>query len=451
MKKINLLVSAAAILICTCAGAQALSSSYFLDRSFQRTELNPAFAPEDGYVSLPVISGIGTGANANFGIDDFLFNVDGVTYTFLNKRVPYETFAAGLIGDPTVSADFSARLLGVGVKIGKRGYLTVNADLMVSADVTVPRQLLLFAKAAMPSSSTEYNFKNLAVSQISYVKAGVGYSYDFEDLVPGLKAGARINYIALGDLVDVRFNNAAISMSADKWTVNTDATGIAVAKGVSMDMTDKKFNPTFDGPYGLAGGGVTFELGAEYKLKLDIPVISAVDFSASISNLGFVSASGANVTKFVSAGEAEYRGFTEITPDTDFGKALDNIAADFENLLNLRQVTDPGSYTHSFKPVIFVGADVQMFSNRLSAGLLYNNQYGFSEMSVSLNAKLKAFQFSVNYSFLTSNALGFYIGVVPKSGLSFFIGSDFIPTRFTPQYIPMNPNGNVKLGISIVL
>ena len=57
------------IFIASALGISAqMRTSYFMEGSYFRTELNPALAPSRGYIALPVLSGVGVNMNNGYGI-----------------------------------------------------------------------------------------------------------------------------------------------------------------------------------------------------------------------------------------------------------------------------------------------------------------------------------------------------------------------------------------------
>ena len=75
MKRIDIksaLTIVLSLLLTVPSVAQTQNSSYFLDGSFDRHKLNPALAPERGYLSLPVLGGTTFSLNGNIGLSNFL-------------------------------------------------------------------------------------------------------------------------------------------------------------------------------------------------------------------------------------------------------------------------------------------------------------------------------------------------------------------------------------------
>jgi len=283
MKNSKYIIALLAILfVSVSAYSQALTSSYFIDRSFQRSALNPAFSPESNYLSLPFLSGTQVSIGSNFGIDNFVFNEDGTLYTYLNKNVPASEFCNRLKNDPTLALGANVKVLGLGFHIGEYGYLTFHADAIVNGNVAVPKELFYLTKLGMPSdhSGNVYHLNNLNLFQLGYLQAGVAFKYDFSALVPGLSVGARVKYAFLADAVDVDVNQADLYMSEDKWMIKTDAIATIATPMVKYDPQTQELKNT--GNYSLAGGGLLFDFGAEYKLSLDCGAFSGVNFGLNL-------------------------------------------------------------------------------------------------------------------------------------------------------------------------
>ena len=110
--KKTLFAALVAILIPLSLSGQAVNSSYFIDNSLQRVRLNPAFSPEAsvGYFGA-LLGGVSVNIGSNMATEDFLFNKDGQLYTYLNKNVTVEEFAARFKTDPTFNFKMNEELL----------------------------------------------------------------------------------------------------------------------------------------------------------------------------------------------------------------------------------------------------------------------------------------------------------------------------------------------------
>ena len=104
------------------AGAQDLRSAYFLDSYLYRHELNPAFANEENYFSIPVIGNINVDMMGNFGYEELVRKnplypdkSDKKMTSFLNPYVsnPLRGFGAG---DNGIATDRKMGIVSFGFK-----------------------------------------------------------------------------------------------------------------------------------------------------------------------------------------------------------------------------------------------------------------------------------------------------------------------------------------------
>ena len=75
------------IVITAPASAQYLRSSYFMENSTDRIQLNPALQPARGYVKIPVIGSISASANSNsLGTQDIIDVIDSDKNFYNNDK-----------------------------------------------------------------------------------------------------------------------------------------------------------------------------------------------------------------------------------------------------------------------------------------------------------------------------------------------------------------------------
>ena len=79
------------------AQTQNLRSSYFQEGTVNRTELNPAFMGDYGYVSFPALGNLGFGVQTTAGIKNFIYKLpDGRLTTFMHESVSASDFVNSL-------------------------------------------------------------------------------------------------------------------------------------------------------------------------------------------------------------------------------------------------------------------------------------------------------------------------------------------------------------------
>ena len=105
-----------------------------------------------------------------------------------------------------------------------------------------------------------------------------------------------------------------------------------------------------------------------------------------------------------------------------------------------------------------IGAEYNMpFYKPLSVGVLYSQCFSpfaarkWGEGRGYLNVSpLKWIDLSVNYAYGTyGHSFGWMVNFHP-AGINFFVGSDCMITKVSPQYIPLNNmNSHVTFGLSL--
>lgn len=461
MKRVFIFSAILLMLLPMTAAGQALRGSYFFDGSVQRNELNPAFSPRGNYFTLPAVAGTGLGLSSNLGIATFLYPKNGQTYTYLNENVTLDEFSRKLPQSPYLSLDIDMDLLSFGFYTSKNAFW--NVDLSIRGDFysDIPRDLMLFPKEGMTSMQHTTRFGNFNIFTSEYAQISIGHSRDLSDLVPGLRVGAKLKLYAGINHIGMNINQAEIYMSQEKWNVKTDATATVCTDLVDIKMGKELSDMEFEmGSFVPAGFGAGVDLGVEYVLDLDIPVLDELRFSVAAIDLGGIKYGEKSVTNYKSAGEASYTGFEGISfTDYDFEKNLEELTNEFLALANLEEdKSKKGPFTAGLRSTFHVGVEAPLFKNLMSFGVLYTavTGYGHTENEVTFSYNLKPGKFlklGVNYSALrTASCLGWILEFTPKSGLNLFLGSDYTFLEMTPDFLPVQQFClDIRFGMSFML
>ena len=108
-----------ALVVAQNASAQ-LKTSYFMEGSYFRTDLNPALTPTRGYVALPLISEVSAGFYSNYAsFENMYFERNGEYVHGLDASVPAAEFLSNL---PNSCVDYT----NVNVGLFKWGFSTLN-------------------------------------------------------------------------------------------------------------------------------------------------------------------------------------------------------------------------------------------------------------------------------------------------------------------------------------
>ncbi len=449
------------LLMSVTVGAQTLKGSYFLDNSLNRNRLNPAFAPRSGYFQLPAVGNMSVGLTSNLEMSTLLYPMNGQLVTFLHKDVTLKQFDAALAGNPYLDAAVDMNLINFGWD-HKKSFWTVDVGLRVNADIDISRGLFMFLKKGTGTSG-KYNLGPVSANLGVSLQAAVGYSRDLSDVVPGLRVGGKVRGIFPAAYAGVNLDEVILTANPDKWTVDTKGRMDVAFKGGEFMDSDGQFMAEMEGPFGLAGFGMSFDLGAEYKLEFD-NFINGVHFSAAVTDLGFINYNADASHGYVTSGTMDWTGMMLSLEEGKTDDSLDKLGEQFQELLVLEENKELASVSRSSLPSFYVGVEMPFCNNKMSVGALYSARTSYnntrSELTLSYNLNpTKWFALGVNYSFLnTAKTLGWILEFTPKVGPCFFIGSDYTflelapaPEGFFAPSIPTAMCLNARFGLAIAL
>ena len=459
MKKIKILLGLLLILCSASAGAQVLKGSYFLDHSVNRHKMNPAFAPRANYFQLPVLGNIGFGMYSNLDITSFVTPLDnGKLGTFLHPSVSMDDFNKMMPKHPHLDMDLSTNLFSFGFYTKRKSFWTFELDTRVMLDIDLPRDIFTFMKKGAGTAGDSFNVGNMNVYFTSGVQASLGYS---RDIMKGLRAGLKVRAIAPIAYMGYNFENVRLSTSEDKWTINTEGYAYAALNGLEMNIPEGEMAPQvgFDLSKTLANGvvagyGVSFDLGVEYKLQVG-SVFDGLAVSAAVTDLGAIFYKDEAVSAFKTSGKAEWTGLQNIslTDEMAFEESLNEFVNSLEGLVNLSEMDYGKSFRRSTMPRVYIGVEQPFLWRTMSVGLLYSARFSHSyarhELTASYNLKpCKWFAIGLNYSFLNArNSIGWMIELTPKVGPTIYLGGDYLPMEFAQVPLLENTLGEFPLQL----
>ncbi len=472
MKRTKIIALVAGMLLApaTLFAQQALRSAYFLDGYSYRHQMNPALAPERGYVSMPILGNINLGTMSNVGVSTFLYktgNPDKPLTTFMNESVSPGEFLDELKGRNRLNMELNMTLLSVGFRKWG-GFNTVDLNFRSGMRANLPKELFEFMKLGMTGPNTQYQIEDIGLSSTNYAELALGHSRQLNDK---WRVGAKVKF--LFGLADLKMNldKMNITMTDQQWMVDAEGEFNAAAKGLTIpskqenrymapgdeDATLMDWEEAeYDSP-GLSGFGLAFDLGATYQ------VMEGLEVSAGLLDLGFISWN--NNTKAVTKNQPwVFDGFHNVAVEDSHGgnnsleEEFEAIGDDLERLTNFHKEEDGGSRTRGLGATLNLGAKYTLpFYKKVNVGFLsstrINGRYSWSEGRFSANyAPVKCFDASVNYAISSfGSSLGWVLNLHTK-GFGFFVGADHQFFKVTPQYVPVNKmNMNFSLGINFTL
>ncbi len=436
-------------------GAQNLNSGYFLDGFTYRHELNPAFVGKS-YVSLPIIGQLHVGVRGNVGLENFLFNTPtyGLT-TALNPEVSNQQFLGDLNHENKLSASIKTTILSAGFN-AFGGFNTIGLNLRMNTGFNLPYGLFEFAKKGM-QGDTHYRMDDLAIRANGYVEMALGHARQINE---NLSVGAKLKFLFGGADFDATVDEMDVRLSEERWLVRARARVNTSLKGAryTLDEDGLVDGIDVDSP-GLGGFGMGLDLGASYKFT-EGP-LKGLALSAALLDLGFISWSD-NVMAYNQGEDFVFDGFHNVALDEDgtaleIDEQLDDLQDDLERLYNVHTDGKVDGRSTSLAATLNIGAEYALpVYDKLKFGFLsstcFNDVFTWTEARFSANVNpVNWFGAGVNYAFSTyGSSLGLILNFHPKR-FNFFIGTDCMLGDVNTQFIPLDSNASVTMGINVVL
>ncbi|OAV68609.1 hypothetical protein Barb6XT_00914 [Bacteroidales bacterium Barb6XT] len=442
--------------------AQLLRTAYFMDKSIVRSNLNPAFQAEGSYSSIPVIGSLGfSGMSNGLVLSDIIYPdrnlvLSGISYpdrspyTFLDPRVNTKDFLGNVKKNNGLDMGVRTDIFTMGWRHSPDVFWTIGVGIRAEGYLNIPGSLLEFAKAGMTNGKSVYDFSGLKADVRSYLELSAGYSKKIDER---LTVGGKLKLLpALGGL-RADFDKFTAEMGQDNWKITTHGKLNASVAGLKLiseedHISDMEFNTP-----GLAGFGAAVDFGASYKL------LDNLTLSGSVLDLGFISWSKGDYAETKNK-TFTFNGFELPIGDNEsnMDDQLDQLKEDAEQLIQFKQNKTDRSYTSLLSASVLAGAEYSLLDNMIGLGLLSSTSFNpfnvYTELTASANFRpVDWFAATLSYSAIHSHfkTYGIALNFSPK-GFNFFLGSDYMISKVTPQFIPVNVGGsNLYLGMSIKL
>lgn len=429
------------------AGAAAQNpTAYFMEGSTFRTQFNPAFAPLRGYVNIPFVGSMQAGITNNLPLSKLLYPRDGRLVTLLDPSVSADEALAGLKTNNLVGTEVRMGLIGFG-KFTKnhKNFWSFDLNLRTNAEINVPGALFEFIKRGDAGS-----IRNLGLEAEMYADAGVSYSFPL--LGDKLYVGAKAKFIVGLARAKVNFDRMDITLHDDRWAVEAQGSIEANIPGAEVNYRyDDDGQPYFESDdieinkIKPAGYGFAVDLGATYEI---LPGLQA---SLAVTDLGFINWSKANTVAGRAQTSIEYTGIT-----IENGETASTPDFSLDDLKEFRPIEAKGS-ARALQASVNAGLEYFMWDHRVGFGLLYQARFRefktLHSVTGSINfSPIRWFTLSGSYTAGSGmGAFGLALNLCP-GWINFFVGTDLVATRFTPQFIPVKQKSmNVTFGLGIPL
>lgn len=413
------ILTIAALLFALTSFAQ-LRTSYFMEGTYFRTDMNPALTPTRGYLSLPVMGGFGMSINNNFlSVDNFVYKVGTETVTAFDNRVPTADFVDKLPKTGFFNFNSQLSLLSVGFNARKM-FWNFGVNVKMSADVSMDKSLLYALKSI---GNGTYNLSAVGFDTNVYTELYVGAARNVNDW---LRVGAKVKGLVgientHGQLSDSHFSVTRTQVDASIYgTMRGSSAVINDSFTVDEDMNFDDLLISNPSQINVKSGGIAFDLGAEARFLDD-----HLRVSLGVTDLGFIAWSGTNSVAAAFKYDVMYRGFN-----------LDNGEIDFNSESSFID-QNPSGYTRRLNTTLNIGAEYNILKNRIAFGLLSHTEfrqlYTSSELTASVNFRVaKCFTATVSQTLFTRNrpgVLGFALNLHPR-GFNFLLGVDYVDTNY---------------------
>ena len=486
------------MLVCTLsANAQFLRTSYFMEGTHYRQQLNPALTPTKGYFNLPVIGAVNaTVGSTSLGYQDIIDIIDDGD-DFYTKP----DFMNRLKDNNKLNVNFSTEILSAGWYKGKN-FWSFNIGLRTDIGANLTKNMFTFLNEM---ETVEENWRNsnydISGQQLNinaYTEIGLGLSRQINSR---LTVGARVKaLLGIGNM-ELKLNRVAMSAnlpsdqqinqwsSESYWNSMTPSQAAQAAqelkdkfnnyhanltvgaelkssfKGLELQEEEGKDYVTdfhFDsGKLGIAGYGFGIDLGASYKILVNLTV------SASVLDLGFISWSKSS-TKIASANPdpidikgSTYANMVDPNNPNTVMNAVNQLQNDAQgymdrvtngdvldyDMLQLEVSDAKESRKSRLASTLVLGAEYGFFNNKLAVGVLSTTRFvqpdALTELTFSANYRPKSwFNVALSYSAIQSAGKSFGLGL--KLG-PLFVGTDYM-------FLGKNSNSvNGFVGVSIPL
>ena len=486
------------MLVCTLsANAQFLRTSYFMEGTHYRQQLNPALTPTKGYFNLPVIGAVNaTVGSTSLGYQDIIDIIDDGD-DFYTKP----DFMNRLKDNNKLNVNFSTEILSAGWYKGKN-FWSFNIGLRTDIGANLTKNMFTFLNEM---ETVEENWRNsnydISGQQLNinaYTEIGLGLSRQINSR---LTVGARVKaLLGIGNM-ELKLNRVAMSAnlpsdqqinqwsSESYWNSMTPSQAAQAAqelkdkfnnyhanltvgaelkssfKGLELQEEEgKDYGTDFDfdsGKLGIAGYGFGIDLGASYKILDNLTV------SASVLDLGFISWSKSS-TKIASANPdpidikgSTYANMVDPNNPNTVMNAVNQLQNDAQgymdrvtngdvldyDMLQLEVSDAKESRKSRLASTLVLGAEYGFFNNKLAVGVLSTTRFvqpdALTELTFSANYRPKSwFNVALSYSAIQSASKSFGLGL--KLG-PLFVGTDYM-------FLGKNSNSvNGFVGVSIPL
>ncbi|MGN0233400.1 MAG: DUF5723 family protein [Bacteroidaceae bacterium] len=450
------------------ASAQEMRTTYFMQTSDLRHEMNPALL-DHAYVSMPLIGNINVGTTGNFGAKTFIFDmqptwqgygVDGHTRTtFMHPDVSADEFLGGLKKNNRLSLNIKYQVFSFAFK-AFGGINSVEANLRSNTSVNLPKSLFEFMKTA--GEKTDYDISDLGARSESFAEVGLGHAHKIGEK---WTVGAKIKILMGIAYANANTDKVHLHLDEDYWRITGNVSAEVAMNGLKLKESEKA-DPENPDRHEIDDVDIEFQginnLGAFFDLGTTWKPIDHLTLSASVTDLGFIKWKESQLMS--STSEWTFDGFDEdiyAGGDKDNSASLDdqleNLGDDLEEIFTL-YYDGAKKNSHALAANIHLGAEYALpVYDRLRFGFLYTSRlagaHSWHQGMLSINIRpAKWFELSLSGSAASSGVSGGMVIDLHAKRFNLSLGTDCFVSKMDKNGIPLQKaNNSVYFGISYPL
>lgn len=425
------------------AQAQYLRSSYFMEGTSARLQLNPGLQPTRGYFNVPIIGSFNMSASSNvLGTSDIIDLMDSGSDLYSNDKL-FDRLKA----DNRLNVNLNTDILSFGWYRGK-GFWSVNVGLRADFGAALAKDMFSmmrtmngFALEDVAGTNQSYSLSNQTLNMKAYAEVGLGYSRRItEKLTVGgrvkvllglARAEMNINQFDLNlDVPNPQYTNYADyesrgELSPSDWygshyDYSANGNVITTLKGGGMTFDNDGMIDNFDldaGDLGIAGSGFGIDLGASYKVWDNLTV------SASILDLGFLKWKESETTVATVSGEAH-----ETIDASNYDRYIGGDFLSFERFDFEEGSPEKVKTKTRLYSTLLLAGEYGLLNNKLSVGAMYTARFAepktLNELTFLATFRPKNW-LNAAISYSPIQASGKSIGLAVKLG-PLFVGTDYM-------------------------
>lgn len=439
----GLLLLGGMMMLGEAAQAQYLRSSYFMEGTSARLQLNPGLQPTKGYFNMPIIGSFNMSASSNvLGTSDIIDLMDSGSDLYSNDKL-FDRLKA----DNRLNVNLNTDILSFGWYRGK-GFWSVNVGLRADFGAALAKDMFSmmrtmngFALEDVAGTNQSYSLSNQTLNMKAYAEIGLGYSRRItEKLTVGgrvkvllglARAEMNINQFDLNlDVPNPQYANYADyesrgELSPSDWygshyDYSANGNVITTLKGGGMTFDNDGMIDNFDldaGDLGIAGSGFGIDLGASYKVWDNLTV------SASILDLGFLKWKESETTVATVSGEAH-----EMIDASNYDRYIGGDFLSFERFDFEEGSPEKVKTKTRLYSTLLLAGEYGLLNNKLSVGAMYTARFAepktLNELTFLATFRPKNW-LNAAISYSPIQASGKSIGLAVKLG-PLFVGTDYM-------------------------